>query len=120
MARGGKRPGAGRPRGTPNKATAEARVLVNRLLDKKLPELEAMIDETRYGIEIEKTTTATGPDGKPVAATVLGRLNADPGKAADLMLKLAEFCLPKLRSSEITGPDGGPVQVIIRKYGDAE
>lgn len=98
----------GRKKGTPNKVTQEARLVFASLLDKKGPELEAMIDETRYGIEIEKQM----PDGQ----TVVGRLNADPGKAADLVLKMAEFCIPKLARSEVSGADGGPIQVIVQKY----
>lgn len=111
MARGGKRPGAGRKPGVPNKVTAEARALFAALLDKKAGELEAMIDETRFGIEIEKQIQ--GPNGQ--SATVLGRLNADPGKAVDLILKLAEFCIPKLGRQEHVGGDGESIRVIIQK-----
>ena len=76
--------------------TAEARALFVQILNKKAPELEAMIDETRFGIEIEKQTEQ---------GTVVGRLNADPGKAAELMLKLAEFSIPKLARTEKTIAD---------------
>ncbi len=36
---------------------------------------------------------------------------ADPGKALDLMAKLAEYAAPKLARTEHTGPDGGPQRV---------
>lgn len=101
MPRGGRREGAGRKKGVPNKVTTDQRVLVLALLDKKLPDLEAMIDETRFGIEIEKETEK---------GTVVGRLNADPKGAADLMIKLMEFSIPKLGRTEVTGEGGGPVQ----------
>lgn len=108
----------GRAKGTPNKATAEQRALVKLLLDKKLPELEAMIDETRFGIEIEKQIQ--GPNGQN--ATVVGRLNADPKGAAELMLKLMEFSIPKLGriENELSGADGAAIQVIIQKYTEEE
>ena len=105
MAKGRKT--GGRTKGVPNKATAEARAVFVALLDKKAAELEAMIDETRYGIEIEKTMS----DGQ----VVVGRLNADPGKAVDLVLKMAEFCIPKLGRQEHVGQDGGAIQVVIQK-----
>jgi hypothetical protein len=106
MAKGRKT--GGRKKGAPNKVTAEARAVFRALLDKKAAELDAMIDETRYGIEIEKTTDA---------GTVVGRLNADPGKAVDLILKMAEFCIPKLGRQEHVGEGGGPVEFVIRDLG---
>jgi hypothetical protein len=39
----------------------------------------------------------------------------DPGKALDLLSKLAEYAAPKLARTEITGKDGGPVQVTSTK-----
>ena len=95
----GKKTG-GRTKGTPNKVTAEQRAIVKALLDKKMPELEQMIDETRFGIEIEKQTEQ---------GTVVGRLNADPKGAADLMLKLMEFSIPKLGRVEHTGEGGAAI-----------
>ncbi len=79
----------GRKPGTPNKVTKEAREVFRALLEKKGPELEQMIDETRA---------------------------TDPGKAADLVLKAAEFCIPKLGRTEIAGDDGGPLTVLVKKY----
>lgn len=105
----GSKPGerrGGRKKGTPNKITIEQRQLVKALLDKKLPDLEQMIEETRFGIEIEKQMQ----DGQ----TVVGRLNADPKGAAELMIKLMEFSIPKLGRMEHVGEDGGPVEFVIR------
>jgi hypothetical protein len=109
MAKGRKT--GGRRAGTPNKITLEQRALVKTLLDKKLPDLEAMIDETRFGIEIEKETE-TG--------TVVGRLNADPKGAAELMIKLMEFSIPKLGRMEHVGDEGGPMRVVIRDLAKEE
>ncbi len=35
----------------------------------------------------------------------------DPAKAMDLYLKMIEYHIPKLARSEMTGPNGGPVQI---------
>ena len=70
---------AGRPKGTPNKATAEARQAFKNLVTKNLPQMQKWLDE----VALE-----------------------DPGKAIDLVLKMSEFVLPKLARQELTGLDG--------------
>ena len=82
----------GRPKGSKNKISAEAKVIFQKLLDKMAPEAEAWLRECAQGIEIEKTNE----DG----TTVIGRFNADPGKAIDLLLKMSEFYFPKLARVE--------------------
>jgi hypothetical protein len=100
----------GRTKGVPNKITSEMRVLLAKIVAKQMKELDAMIDETRFGIEIEKQVPA--PDGKGTV-TVVGRLNADPGKAADLVLRAARFCVPEMARAEVTGIDSGPLEVVV-------
>ena len=85
MGRGGKRPGAGRPKGAPNKVTAEAKALFLEAFGNLQGDLEGWI-------------RATAAD--------------DPAKAADLTIKLAEYHFPKLGRREITGPDGAPIRVV--------
>jgi hypothetical protein len=70
---------AGRPKGTPNKATAEAREAFRNLLDKNTPQMQKWLDQ----VALE-----------------------DPAKAMELMLKLAEYVLPKLQRQELVGKDG--------------
>lgn len=82
--------GPGRPKGLPNKATVEFRVTVQKLLD-----------DNRANVSKWLAMVADGEgDSKP-----------DPGKALDLLSKLAEFAAPKLARTEITGAGGGPVVV---------
>jgi hypothetical protein len=38
----------------------------------------------------------------------------DPAKKLDLYLKAIEYHIPKLARSEVSGPDGGPVETICR------
>jgi hypothetical protein len=83
-------PGPGRPKGTPNKLTQEFRKTVQDLLD-----------SNRDNVELWLSQVATGSHGE----------RPDPGKALDLMSKLAEYAAPKLARVEHTGADGGAIQV---------
>jgi hypothetical protein len=80
----------GRTKGTPNRATQEFRITVQKLLD-----------DNRGNVGKWLTLVAEGA----------GDVKPDPGKALDLMAKLAEFAAPKLARHEHTGKDGGPVVV---------
>jgi hypothetical protein len=84
MAKGTKT--GGRKAGVPNRITREFRETVRIVL-------EANADNV--GVWLDK-----------VAAD-------DPGRALNLMSKLAEYATPKLARSEHTGPDGGPMQVNV-------
>lgn len=85
----GRKTGGRRP-GSPNKATREFRETIQRLLD----------------------------DNQENIASWLERVAAeDPGKALDLLGKLAEFAAPKLSRTEVTGAGGKdliPPQFIIQ------
>lgn len=87
-------PGPGRPKGMPNKSTIEFRETVSKLLSD---------NAHNVGYWLEQVATGNGNPDK-----------ADPGKALDLMAKLAEFAAPKLNRTEVTGLNGGPVQAITR------
>lgn len=82
--------GPGRPKGLPNKATTEFRATVQKLLD-----------DNRENVGRWLSMVADGD----------GENKPDPGKALDLLSKLAEFAAPKLARTEITGAGGGPVVV---------
>jgi len=97
----------GRQKGTPNRVDSETRAILKRIVDKRLKDLDAMIEDTWRGIEIEKQM----PDG----TTVVGRLNADPGRAAKLVLEAAKFVVPELARAEVVGADGGPLIINIVK-----
>lgn len=86
----GKKTG-GRSKGTPNKATQEFRATVQSLLDDNRSNVARWLSEVAEGVG----------DAKP-----------DPGKALDLLAKLAEFAAPKLGRIEHTGENGGPVRII--------
>lgn len=76
--------GAGRKKGTPNKITADIRSTIKLLSERNVAGLEALIDRVAL---------------------------KDPGRAADLHLKVLEFNIPKLQRTEMTGLDGAALTV---------
>jgi hypothetical protein len=81
----------GRTTGTPNKVTQEFRETVQKLLDD---------NRDNVGRWLTLVAEGDGTDsGKP-----------DPGKALDMLAKLAEYAAPKLARTEHTGEGGGPVK----------
>jgi hypothetical protein len=111
MAKGRKT--GGRPKGVPNKVTSEAKAIFGALLNKLAPEAEAWLRECAQGIEIVKTLEN--------GTTVVGRFDADPGKAVDLLLKMSEFYFPKLARTEKTITDATDEELLaeVRRRSEA-
>ena len=84
--------GRGRPKGVPNRATTEFRDTIKALLDGNKENVSIWLQSVAEGDEEH--------DRKP-----------DPYRALDLLAKLAEYAAPKLSRTEVTGQDGGPVEV---------
>lgn len=72
----------GRVAGVPNKATTEFRQTVTALLEKNAANVDLWLQQVADGV---------------------GDVKPDPGKALDLLAKLAEFGAPKLSRAEING-----------------
>lgn len=87
--------GPGRPKGIPNKVTVEFRETVRKLLESNAENVGRWLTLVAEGDGTDK--------GSP-----------DPGKALDLLVKLAEFAAPKLNRTEVTGDGGGAVETISR------
>lgn len=75
----------GRMKGTPNKVTGEVRETFRLLLEGNVSRMQNWLDAVA---------------------------SEDPAKALDVLTKLAEFVVPKLARSELTGPDGGPAPIV--------
>ena len=85
--------GPGRPKGSVNKITREFRETVTQLLQDNTENVGRWLTLVADGDGSE--------NGRP-----------DPGKALDLLAKLAEFAAPKLNRVEHVGDGGGPVRVV--------
>lgn len=87
-------PGPGRGKGTPNKLTREFRDTVRKLLEDNSDNVAKWLTAVASG-DVENG----------------GKREPDPGRALDLMSKLAEYAAPKLGRIEHVGDGGGPMQV---------
>jgi hypothetical protein len=83
----GGKPGPGRPKGLPNKATAAAREAIARFVDGNADRLQGWLDE----IHAEKGAEA----------------------AFGCFTSLLEYHVPKLQRSEVTGKDGEAQRIVI-------
>jgi len=85
----------GRVKGTPNKVTTEFRETITKLLESNADNFAVWVQQVAEGH---------------------GETKADPGKAIDLLAKLAEYAAPKLGRIEHTGEGGGPVlnEIVIK------
>jgi hypothetical protein len=80
----------GRPKGSPNRATADVRAAIAAFAEGNAHKLQDWLDRVAEG----------SGGNKP-----------DPAKAADLYLRAIEYHIPKLARTEVTGQDGGPVEI---------
>lgn len=76
----------GRAKGTPNKATAEARTAIASFVDGNAHRLQEWLD----AVALE-----------------------NPEKAFVLLQSLIEYHVPKLARREIVGESGGPIQLVL-------
>lgn len=137
MARGGNRPNAGRKKGTPNKSTAQAHEIMDRLKVDPI-ELLALIAARKIpcGTCIDKNRKPTGktkyllPSGQHSSKCMKGDHCTCEGIGertclscfgtkweripTETMLKasaeLAQYKHPKKKAIEVSGPQGGPIE----------
>lgn len=106
--RGGARPGAGRPKGSPNKATQwrQAQVAATGATP-----LEVMIEAMRHHLAVARQAQAVG-DVKIAGAALR--------QAADLAAQAAPYVHPRLTAVQHSGHNGGPVEVVRRVIVDVQ
>jgi hypothetical protein len=86
--------GKGRPPGIPNKSTAIVREAIATLLERNSDKMDEWLQLVAYG------DASLGV--KPA-----------PDKALDIMQKMAEYHIPKLARTEVTGAEGGDVKIAV-------
>ena len=90
---------AGRPKGTPNKATQEAREAIKALLDANLPFIQSWIVATAEGIYDDQA-------GKFI-------VQPNPAKACEIVQNLVEYSVPKLARTEVVGDEKAPQRMVV-------
>jgi hypothetical protein len=103
MAKGRKT--GGRTAGTPNKITREAREVFKAMFDNLAPHAEGWIRDCAAG-EVRETAT---PEGGTKVHVIR---DPDPGKAADLVVRMAEHFVPKLSRIEKTIADASDEELL--------
>lgn len=84
---------AGRPAGTPNKATMAAREAVAMFVENNITRLQDWLDMIANGYEIKEIDA----DGKTETTK---RVQPNPIQAYELFMKVIEYHVPKLTRSE--------------------
>lgn len=98
----GKKTGGGNRRGSPNKATADARAAIALFVNRNAPRLQGWLDAIADGMK--------GPDDEEGNETYL--IEPDPQKAFELFQSVIEYHVPKLARTELAAPkdaDGAPL-----------
>jgi len=96
--------GAGRPAGSPNKATADARQAIASFVDGNAHRLTEWLDQVANGVKVLEMTD----DGEPLEKYVVP---PNPAKAFDMFQSVVEYHIPKLARMEHSGSDTNPVVI---------
>ena len=94
--------GAGRPLGSPNKATSDARQAIATFVDGNAHRLTGWLDQVANGVQ--KLDEEGEPTGEYITPP-------NPAKAFDLFQSVVEYHIPKLARTEHTGSDTKPVVI---------
>lgn len=105
---------SGRQLGSPNKATADVRAAIARLLEETAPEFKGWLQQVADGIP-KQVRLVTHEDGSQTTHVDWLR-PPDPHKALDLITNLAEYHIPKLSRVELKNPDGQTLNVSITRF----
>jgi hypothetical protein len=92
--------GAGRPLGSPNKATSEARQAIAAFVDGNAHRLTGWLDQVAQGV---KTVDEDGEEKYIVPP--------NPAKAFDMFQSVVEYHIPKLARQELVGNEDKPLVI---------
>lgn len=91
----------GRVKGTPNKATVEARQAIAQFVDGNAHRLTEWLDSVANGVTAEDPETGAEVFVVP----------PNPAKAFDMFQSVVEYHVPKLARMEMSGVNGGPIKM---------
>jgi hypothetical protein len=98
--------GPGRPPGTPNKATADARQAIAQFVDGNAHRLTEWLDKVADGVKVTKKDDA-GNDYEEFVVP------PNPAKAFDMFQSVVEYHIPKLARTEVAGDKNNPLEVDV-------
>lgn len=103
-----KRMGAGRPPGSPNRVTKEARAAIAEFVDGNAHRLQEWLDRVANGVP---RLNADGVQMHDDEGNPMWLVPPNPEKAFNLFQGVVEYHVPKLARSELTGADGGMIGI---------
>lgn len=95
--------GPGRPAGSPNKATADARQAIAQFVDGNAHRLTEWLDAVAKGVKTEDPETGEEKYVVP----------PNPAKAFDMFQSVVEYHVPKLARMEVAGDKENPLEVDV-------
>lgn len=99
--------GPGRPAGSPNKATSDARQAIAQFVDGNAHRLTEWLDRVADGVKVEEEDPETG------AVTEKYVVPPNPAKAFDMFQSVVEYHIPKLARTEVAGDPKNPLEVDV-------
>ena len=107
--------GPGRPAGSPNKATADARQAIAQFVDGNAHRLTEWLDKVAEGVQQpirdENGNIIMRKDSdEPVMEYVVP---PNPAKAFDMFQSVVEYHIPKLARTELAGDKNNPLELDV-------
>ena len=96
----------GRPAGSPNKATVEARQAIASFVDGNAHRLTEWLDQVAEGVKVLEQDA----DGNTIEKYVVP---PNPAKAFDMFQSVVEYHVPKLARMEVAGDQKAPLQLDV-------
>ena len=97
----------GRPAGSPNKATVEARQAIASFVDGNAHRLTEWLDRVAEGVKVE----VKNEEGEVIGEEYV--VPPNPAKAFDMFQSVVEYHVPKLARMEVAGDRNNPLEMDV-------